>query len=133
MLGTVPFALAGGHASEIWLSLALVVRGAGLGAATIAVMAAAYAGLTPAQVPHASSATRITQQVGGAFGASVLAVILQRALASHAGASHAAAGAAGSAAAFGTTFWWCLGLTVLALAPALLLTGQPPGPSADQA
>jgi hypothetical protein len=26
--------------------------------------------------------------------------------------------------AFGATFWWCLGLTVLALAPALLLAGR---------
>jgi MFS family permease len=123
VLGTLPFALAGAGTSEILLSLALVVRGAGLGAATIAVMAAAYEGLTPAEIPHASSATRITQQVGGAFGASVLAVILQRQAAAHAGA-----GLAGAAAAFGTTFWWCLGLTVLGLAPALLLTGRRPAP-----
>jgi MFS family permease len=123
VLGTVPFALAGAGTSEILLSLALVVRGAGLGAATIAVMAAAYEGLTPAEVPHASSATRITQQVGGAFGASVLAVILQRQAAAHAGA-----GLAGAAAAFGTTFWWCLGLTVLGLAPAVLLTGRRAAP-----
>jgi EmrB/QacA subfamily drug resistance transporter len=119
MLGTVPFALAGARTSEIWLSLALVVRGAGLGAATIAVMAAAYHGLSRAQVPHASSATRITQQVGGAFGASLLAVLLERAA-----ASHATAGLAGLAAAFGATFWWCVGLTLLALAPALLLAGR---------
>jgi dipeptide/tripeptide permease len=118
-LGTVPFALAGAHTSEILLSLALVVRGAGLGAATIAVMAAAYEGLNPAEIPHASSATRITQQVGGAFGASVLAVILQRQVAGHGGP-----GLASAAGAFGTTFWWCLGLTALGLAPALLLTSK---------
>jgi MFS family permease len=118
-LGTVPFALAGAHTSELLLSLALVVRGAGLGAATIAVMAAAYQGLSPAEIPHASSATRITQQVGGAFGASVLAVILERQAIAHAGT-----GLAGAAGAFGATFWWCLGLTLLALAPALLLTGR---------
>jgi EmrB/QacA subfamily drug resistance transporter len=118
-LGTVPFALAGAHTSELLLSLALVVRGAGLGAATIAVMAAAYQGLSPAEIPHASSATRITQQVGGAFGASVLAVILERQAVAHAGT-----GLAGAAGAFGATFWWCLGLTLLALAPALLLTGR---------
>jgi EmrB/QacA subfamily drug resistance transporter len=117
-LGTVPFALAGAHTSEIWLSLALVVRGAGLGAAAIAVMAAAYEGLNPAEIPHASSATRITQQVGGAFGASVLAVILQRQVAGHGG------GLASAAGAFGATFWWCLGLTALGLAPALLLTSK---------
>jgi EmrB/QacA subfamily drug resistance transporter len=117
-LGTLPFALAGTHTSEVLLSLALVVRGAGLGAATIAVMAGAYEGLRREDIPHASSATRILQQVGGAFGASVLAVILERS------AAHAAAGPAGLAGAFDVTFWWCLGFTALAVLPALLLTGR---------
>ncbi len=121
--GTVPFALAGGHTSVLLLSAALVVRGAGLGAATIAVMAAAYEGLRRDQIPHASSATRITQQVGGAFGAAVLAVILERQA-----AAHAAAGAAGLATAFGTTFWCCLGFTALGLLPALLLLRPAAGP-----
>ena len=115
-LGTLPFALATAHTSEILLSAALVVRGAGLGGATIAVMAAAFEGLEPGQVPHASSATRIMQQVGGAFGASVLAVIL-------AGLAAAHPGALGLASAFRGTFWWCLAFTVLALGPALLLSG----------
>jgi hypothetical protein len=49
-------------------------------------------------------------------------------------AAHAAAGAAGLATAFGHTFWWCTGFTVLALLPALLLSGRAkapagPGPS----
>jgi hypothetical protein len=35
-----------------------------------------------------------------------------------------AQGTAGTAGAFGTAFWWCLGLTVPGLAPALLLTGR---------
>jgi EmrB/QacA subfamily drug resistance transporter len=116
-LGTLPFALASAHTSEVLLSLALVVRGAGLGGATIAVMAAAFEGLPPAQVPHASSATRIMQQVGGAFGASVLAVILARLAAEH-------PGPLGLASAFRGTFWWCLAFTALALGPALLLTGR---------
>ncbi len=117
-LGTVPFALVGAHTSEVWLSCALVVRGAGLSSAMIAVMSSSYDGLTPAQIPHASSATRIVQQVGGAFGASVLAVILTSAAAS------GAPGPAGLAAAFGQAFWWCLAFTALALPPALLLRGR---------
>lgn len=120
--GTVPFALAGPHTGVLLFSVALVVRGAGLGAATIAVMAAAYEGLRREEIPHASSATRITQQVGGAFGAAVLAVILERQAAGH------AAGTAGLAGAFGTTFWWCLGFTVLGLLPALLLRRPAPAP-----
>ncbi len=123
-LGTVPFALAGGRTSIVVLGAALVVRGAGLGAATIAVMAGAFQGLAKADLPHASSATRIMQQVGGAFGAAVLVVILARLEAGHT-----------VIAAFGDTFWWGTGFTVLALVPALLLPGrrsagtsQPPSP-----
>jgi EmrB/QacA subfamily drug resistance transporter len=125
-VGTVPFALAGPHPSLVLLVAALVVRGAGLGAATIAVMAGAFQGLGQAEIPHASSATRIMQQVGGAFGAAVLAVIL----ASQARA-HAAAGAAGLATAFDQTFWWTVGFTALAFLPALLLAG-PARTSQDQ-
>jgi EmrB/QacA subfamily drug resistance transporter len=119
-IGTVPFAFATAHTSAYWLAAALVVRGAGLGAATIALMAGAFGDLTRAELPHASSATRIAQQVGGAFGAAVLVVILtsQR-------AAHAAAGSAAVAIAFGHTFWWCVGFTALAVIPALALPGRP--------
>jgi len=115
--GTVPFALAGLHTSYWLLGVALVVRGAGLGTATIAVMAGAFQGLGREQVPHASSETRIVQFVGGSFGAAVLvAAILDRQV-----AAHAVAGAAGLATAYAHTFWWCTGFTALALLPALLL------------
>jgi MFS family permease len=112
-VGTVPFALAGARTSSILMAAALVVRGAGLGAATIAVMAGAFQGLSRSDLPHASSATRIMQQVGGAFGAAVLVVILTRQAASQP-----------TVVAFGHTFWWCTGFTVLALAPAMLLPGR---------
>jgi hypothetical protein len=102
------------------LIAALVVRGAGLGTATIAVMAGAFGGLRPGQVPHASSVTRLLQYLGGSFGAAVLvAVILDDQI-----AAHAAAGPAGLATAFGHTFWWCTGFTALALLPALLMSGR---------
>jgi EmrB/QacA subfamily drug resistance transporter len=116
--GTIPFALAGPKTSDWALGTALVVRGAGLGAATIAVMAGAFQGLSQAQVPHASSATRIVQYLGGSFGAAVLvAVILERQAAAH-------PGAAGLATAYAGTFWWCVGFTALALLPALLLSSS---------
>ena len=116
--GTVPFALAGAHTSEWLLGAALVVRGAGLGAATIALMAGAFQGLSKAELPHASSTTRLMQQIGGAFGAAVLVVILTRQ------AGHGT-GPAGLSAAFDRTFWWCVAFTGLALLPALLLPGRP--------
>jgi EmrB/QacA subfamily drug resistance transporter len=116
--GTIPFALAGLHTNDWLLGGALVVRGAGLGLATIAVMAGAFRGLSRQQVPDASSATRIVQFVGGSFGAAVLvAVILDRQA-----AAHAAAGATGLATAYAHTFWWCVGFTALALIPALFLS-----------
>jgi EmrB/QacA subfamily drug resistance transporter len=119
-IGTIPFALAGLHANYWLLGAALVVRGAGLGLATIAVMAGAFQGLRREDVPHASSATRILQFVGGSFGSAVLvALILDRQV-----TAHAAAGAAGLATAFGHTFWWCTGFTALALVPALFLSGR---------
>jgi MFS family permease len=114
-LGTVPFALAGPHTSLVWLSAALVVRGAGLAAATIAVMATAFTGLAPAQVPHASSATRILQQVGGSFGTAVLIVILELQLTGPGAATT-------TAVAFDRTFWWAIAFTVVGALPALLLS-----------
>jgi EmrB/QacA subfamily drug resistance transporter len=124
-LGTVPFALAGPRTSELLLGAALVVRGAGLGTATIAVMAGAFQDVVPDKVPDASSATRILQQLGGAFGAAVVAVVLARETAAHAGA-----GTAGLAAAFGDAFWWTVGFTILAVIPALLLRVRVPAAGA---
>ncbi len=115
-IGTIAYTQVGAHTSEILLGLSLVVRGAGLGAVTIPVMAAAYLGLRPDQVPHATTATRIAQQLGGAFGTAILAMILATQL--H---SHQAAGLAGQAAAFANTFWWSLGFTAIAIIPALAL------------
>ena len=123
-IGTIPFALAGSHPGIWFLCAGLVVRGAGLGAATIALMAGAFQGLPKPDVPHASSTTRIMQQVGGAFGAAVLVVILATQGGGH-GASPAAL-----AAAFGHTFWWCVGFTALAVLPALLMPGRPGRPRA---
>jgi len=114
--GTSPFALAGPHTDQLLLGVALIVRGAGLGAVTVPAIAAAYQGLHEKQIPHASSARTIVQQVGGAFGAAVLAVILENRI-----ADHAPAGGPGLAAAFDHAFWWSVGFTVLAFIPAFLL------------
>jgi EmrB/QacA subfamily drug resistance transporter len=118
--GTIAYAGAGLHTSQVLLGLSLVIRGAGLGAVTIPIMAAAYQGLAPDQVPHASGATRIAQQVGGSFGAAILAAILQIQL-----AAHHAGGLAGRVTAFDNAFWWSLGLTAIAVLPALALPGRP--------
>ncbi len=123
MAGTVAYTQVGVHTNEILLGLSLVVRGAGLGTVTIPVMAAAYLGLRPGQVPHATSITRIAQQLGGAFGTAILAMILATQL--H---THRAAGLVGQATAFAGTFWWSLGFTAIAIIPALALPHQHKGP-----
>ncbi|MEV5961119.1 MDR family MFS transporter [Kribbella sp. NPDC051952] len=107
-LGTIPFAFTG--TSYTLLAIALVIRGAGLSAVNLAVMVGAFRDLEPSQISHASSATRIMQQLGGAFGAATLAVILQSQLLGH-----------GSAAAFAHTFVWAIAFTVIAAVPAVLL------------
>ncbi len=115
--GTLPFALADAHTSYLLLAGALIVRGAGLGGVTLPVMAAANQDLHREQIPHASITTRIMQQLGGAFGAAVMAVILQQQI-----TSYAASG--GLATAFSHTFWWVVGFTVFAIVPTLFLPGS---------
>ncbi len=102
-LGTAPFIFAGPHTNLVWLSLVLVVRGAGLSAATISLQAGAFIGLPREKVPDASSATRIILQVGGSFGTGVLAVILA------------------STGSFHTTFAWATGFTAATAVAAPLL------------
>jgi EmrB/QacA subfamily drug resistance transporter len=113
--GTLAYTQAGLHTSELLLACTLIVRGAGVGMMTIPATATAYLGLRPDRIPHASSTTRLVQQIGGSFGTAVLAVILQTQMAAHAGSS------AGLALAFAHTFWWSVALAALAVVPALLL------------
>ncbi|MER6815339.1 MDR family MFS transporter [Spirillospora sp. NPDC000708] len=111
VLGTLAYAEAGPRTSEWLLGASLAVRGAGLGGVTLAVMTAAYQGLGQDEIPHASSATRVIVQVGGSFGAAVLAVVLE----------HQTSGGAAPSTAYAHAFWWSLAFTALAFVPALFL------------
>jgi len=111
---TVPFALAGPHTSAWLLALWLVIRGFGLGAVTIPVMAVAFLGLDKQQIAHSSVVTRTVQQIGGSFGTAVLAVILSGAVAARHG---------DLAAGFGIAFWWATGFSALAVLLSLWLPG----------
>jgi EmrB/QacA subfamily drug resistance transporter len=119
-VATVPYVLATAHTSEALLSVVLIVRGAGLGLALVPITTAAYIGLPHSAIPSATTGVRIFQQVGGALGTAILAVILQHAIT-------ATRNPPLIAHAFGTTFGWVLGLTALSFVPALLL----PGPGHD--
>jgi EmrB/QacA subfamily drug resistance transporter len=117
---TVPFAFAGPHTNAWLLALWLVIRGFGLGAVTISVMAVAFLGLKKEQIPHASVVTRMIQQIGGSFGTAVLAVILSTAITAHHG---------DLATGFHTAFWWATGFSVLAVLLSLWLPSAPRKPA----
>jgi uncharacterized membrane protein YbhN (UPF0104 family) len=55
----------------------LIGRGAGLGGFSIPIMASVYDGLTKNQISHGTITTRILQQIGGAFGTAILAILFQ--------------------------------------------------------
>jgi EmrB/QacA subfamily drug resistance transporter len=113
-LATVPFGFIGAHTSIVWLSIAMFVRGMGVGFAFMPAMTAAYAALERSELSDATPQLNVLQRVGGSIGTAVLAVVLQRAL------LHAD-GLAGAAGAYGTAFWWSLGLTAVAIVPCLVL------------
>ncbi|WP_235940905.1 DHA2 family efflux MFS transporter permease subunit [Paramicrobacterium fandaimingii] len=106
-LATVPFAVADADTNGWWLGGALFVRGLGVGAVIMAPMMVAYADVEHNEMPHATMLTRITQQIGASFGVAVVAVVLQNSVATDV------------TAGFQTAFWWLIGITVLALVPAI--------------
>jgi EmrB/QacA subfamily drug resistance transporter len=116
-VATVPYVFAAAHPSEVLLGSVLVIRGAGLGLALVPITTAAYIGLPHSAIPSATTGVRIFQQVGGALGTAILAVILQHAIS-------ASRNPQATTHAFGTTFAWVLGLTALSFVPALLLPGR---------
>jgi EmrB/QacA subfamily drug resistance transporter len=114
-VSTLAYTGIGDHTSLLELSVLLVINGAGLGAALVPSLAAPYRGLRNDQIPRATSAIRILQQLGGSFGVAILAVVLQRELV------HQVRHASSLAAAYGQTFWWALAFIALAAIPALML------------
>jgi EmrB/QacA subfamily drug resistance transporter len=113
-VATIPFGFIGEHTSIWALSLAMFVRGVGVGFAFMPAMSAAFASLQPAELSDATPQLNMVQRIGGSIGTAVLAVVLQRAL----GHAH---GTADAAHAYGTAFWWTLALTGVALVPCLVL------------
>jgi EmrB/QacA subfamily drug resistance transporter len=111
---TIPFGLVGAHTSIVWLSIAMLIRGAGIGFAFMPAMSAAFASLDRSELSDATPQLNVLQRVGGSIGTAVLAVVLQRALAG----AHTVGAAA---SAYGTAFWFAAGLTALAIIPCVIL------------
>jgi EmrB/QacA subfamily drug resistance transporter len=137
-LATIPFGLIGAHTSIVWLSVAMLVRGVGIGFAFMPAMAAAFAALDRSELSDATPQLNVLQRVGGSIGTAVLAVVLQRALVG----AHTLNDAA---SAYGTAFWVAAALTALAIVPCIILTraeraarraqaaGGPPGDAMAEA
>ncbi|WP_432873045.1 DHA2 family efflux MFS transporter permease subunit [Microbispora rosea] len=113
--GTVPYVTMPG-ASDPALSVALFLRGIGLGLATVPITTAAYMRLSAEAVPEATTLLSVIQRIGGSFGTAFLLAIVARHLATGGSALQA------YALAFGAT----LILSLLALAPAALLPRRDP-------
>jgi EmrB/QacA subfamily drug resistance transporter len=111
---TIPFALIGAHTSIEWLSVAMFLRGMGIGFAFMPAMAAAFAALDRSELAHATPQLNVLQRVGGSIGTAVLAVVLQRAMEG----AHTLSAAAD---AYGTAFLWSAGLSALAIVPCVVL------------
>jgi MFS family permease len=113
-LATIPFGFVDVHTSIAGLSIAMLIRGMGIGFAFMPAMAAAFASLDRSELSDATPQLNVLQRTGGSIGTAVLAVILQRALSG-------AHGASAMAGAYGTAFWWSAGITALAILPCVIL------------
>jgi MFS family permease len=141
LLATIAFTQVDAHTSEPVLVACLFVRGLGFGASMMPAMGAAFETLAPAAVPRATTTLNIVQRVGGSLATALVAVELQRGIASRipgAGGGNAieasqnarlpAAIADRVGEAFGATFWWIVGLTAIGLVAGLFLPRHPPAP-----
>jgi EmrB/QacA subfamily drug resistance transporter len=122
------------------LGVTLFVMGMGMGLTMMPTMSAALQTLSHSEVPRASTALNIIQQVAGSIGTAAISVILTTELADR--LPGAPGGGLGEAAelppqvqaqiapaiaeSFGATYWWALALIVLAFIPALLLPRHKP-------
>jgi len=137
LIGTFPFTQLSVDSSYVWLSIALFVRGMGLGAVMMPTISSAYGDLRHDQVTGAAPTLSAIQQVGASLGSAVLVTVLTSYFTGHLPAQAGAPSGGGSdqlssippeampivgpvlADAFGVAFWVAFGLTALIIIPAL--------------
>jgi EmrB/QacA subfamily drug resistance transporter len=136
----------GGDTSYWLIGGLLFIQGLGMGAAMMPAFSGAMQTLRRRQIARASTTLNINQQVSASIGTAVLSVLLATALTDKLGGGGGGGiGAASSlpaearariaqpmAEAFGQTFWWALGLVVVAFVVAVIaLPKQKPEPVDD--
>jgi EmrB/QacA subfamily drug resistance transporter len=121
-------------------SAILLVRGVGLGCSTMPSMAAAYASVSPADIPQATTTLNVFQRIGGSIGTALMAVILEDRIRATVPSVPGIGGgsieplppatlervATPLADAFAHTFWWAVALTAVAAIPAVVLAVKAP-------
>ncbi|NOU98745.1 MDR family MFS transporter [Paenibacillus planticolens] len=118
LVGTIPFIWVDQSTSYWILAIILLIRGIGVGGVTIPLMSDAYTGLAKMQIPQASIATRIIQNIGGAFGSAVLATIVASQI------NHASPDVSHLTSAYQSGFLTASILMVVMIVPSLFLTNK---------
>lgn len=77
VIGTLPFAFFNAQTSDWAILITLFIRGIAQGGMTIPVMSDAYTGLPTELISEATTASRMLQNIGGAFGTALLATWIQ--------------------------------------------------------
>jgi EmrB/QacA subfamily drug resistance transporter len=113
-LSSLPLCFIGANTSILFISILLLIRGVGIGLSFIPTTTVAFASLRTDQLSDATPQMNVLQRVGGAIGTAVLAVVLQR-------ASKGATNPGELADAFGTAYWWALGICAASMIPVLVL------------
>ncbi|WP_432103530.1 DHA2 family efflux MFS transporter permease subunit [Streptomyces sp. bgisy091] len=114
LAGTVPFTQLDHGLPDAAMLASLVVRGFGMAMISAPLMNIVYSRMESAHVARASGALNMLNTVGGSLGTAALAVVLQSRLdARHQDVT----------AAFSDTFWWVVGLGLLAAAGTTRLPG----------
>lgn len=111
--GALMFTRLDATTGTVAVGAAQAVYGAGIGALLVTLLTAGMRDVPPEAIPRTSTALRILQQLGGAFGSALLFIVLQRREVRHPGA-----------AAFGHTFWWVAAFSGATLVAALFLPSR---------
>ncbi|MFE3029094.1 MDR family MFS transporter [Nocardia tengchongensis] len=110
---TLPFVAMTDRSSYAYLLIAMGVRGLAVGLSIMPAMSAAYQALRNDEINDATPQLNVLQRVGGSIGTAIVAVALQHQLTHGGHSTHAVA------AGFGVTFWWVVGISVVAAAAAI--------------
>lgn len=135
LVGSFLYTRIGPDTSYALLVTAMIVSGLGFGFVQVAASTSAFLSVPHDQIPRASSATRMFQQLGNPIGVGLFITVLSTRLAQAPTGPGGTPDRAAMAIAFGGTFWWQVGIIAITLIPVLLLPTsiRPPAPAPEPA